>query len=75
MIVPLPGRPAADMVRVPIGGKTVALFAGIFRSAPNRGLRSRPSCVRHADLSLTAGVEWIGDQLHSVDDWPLAFAF
>src|ERR1017187_2632236 len=74
MVVPLPGRPAADVVRVPVGGKTVAFFASIFRPVPNRGLRSRPSCVCHANFALTAGVEWIGDIHHSTDNWPLAFA-
>src|ERR1035437_2251537 len=74
VIVSLTGRSTADMVRVPVGGGSVTVFAAIFRSAPNRGLRSRPSCVRHTNFSLAAGVEWVGNQHHAVHHRPFPMA-
>ena len=71
---PVSGRSTAGVVRVPVGGGTVTVFAGIFRITANRSLRSRPSGVRHTDFSLAAGIEWIGNKHHPIDDGPLTLA-
>jgi len=71
---PVSGRSTAGVVRVPVGGGTVTVFAGIFRITANRSLRSRPSGGCHTDFSLVAGIEWIGNKHHPVDDGPLTLA-
>jgi hypothetical protein len=57
-----------------VGGRIATLFTLVFRPTPNCGLRSRPSSVRHANLSLAAGVQRIGNEHDAIDNWPLAFA-
>jgi hypothetical protein len=52
MVVPFSGRSTANMVRVPVGDGSVTVFAAVFRSAPNRGLRSRPAA------SVTQASRW-----------------
>ena len=72
MIVPFSGRPTADMVRVPVGGRFVTVFAAIFGSQANRALSSCPRSIRHTDFTLAAGVEWIGDKHHTIHYRPFS---
>jgi hypothetical protein len=72
MIVPFSGRPTADMVRVPVGGRLVTVFAAIFGSQANRALSSCPRSIRHTDLRWPPGVEWIGDKHHTIHYRPFS---